>query len=78
MNVPLPRGMGFYDWVCQLINNNGSGLVPEPPPEAQWKTWANALILNLQLDGAVFPESFDSWTEWAERMVPILDEVADS
>lgn len=66
--VAYPAGMKFEDWAALLAETFS---VVDIPADLPWQEWGERFgdIANVDVP---FPENFDTWQEWAERVVESL------
>jgi hypothetical protein len=65
-----PRGMTWDQWNAlteELFAQQQLGVVPE----AQWRTWVDALVgVGLfQNSGVADSRGFDTWQDWANHLI---------
>lgn len=65
-----PRGMTAVDWCSQMtLGLDKYGAIPAIRDGSEWRRWANIVVQlpAAQLVQAPFPESFETWEQWAIR-----------
>lgn len=70
-----PVGMTWEAWSSEFAGNNLKfGLLPEQVPEAEWLTFANALMEDPLFTGMhpPIPGFFPDWKTWATALLECL------
>lgn len=73
-NVSLvydPRYHTWDSWACLMCELYATQMLMMPPPEADWKVWAEGLkaIDVFTNEGIPGPAPYDDWMEWAQAVV---------
>ena len=69
-----PRGMDWNNY-CALMDELFGSQALGTVPEENWRDWVDALngIGNFSQSGIPSQMQFNTWQEWAEQMVGIMD-----
>lgn len=73
-NVALvydPRYHTWDSWACLMCELYATQMLMMPPPEENWKSWAEGLkaIDVFTNEGIPGPAIYDNWMEWAQAVV---------
>lgn len=70
--VPFdPRGLTFQQWAMYMVELFADQNLSIPTAETDWRDWGLALAGNgyfAQYDVPI-PHTFDTWEEWAFRVI---------
>lgn len=74
----LPTGFTAVEWadrVLALTADNVTGRLDNPD---KWREWAAGFLRNSRSIDLLppDPEGFSDWREWAERMYPVIQQLA--
>lgn len=66
-----PRYHTWDSWASLMCELYSTQNLMMPPPETEWKDWANGLKAIDVFTNEAVPDSggFDNWFEWAEQLV---------
>lgn len=81
MTIPLtydPRYHTWDSWACLMVEAYAAQQLMVPPPEKEWKSWAEGLkaidvFTNEAIPG---PAPFQNWQDWAAAMVNAINRPA--
>lgn len=74
MNVPDPRDLEFNRWAAELALQDP--LVPLPPTESGWQTWAVNVLAYSGLTTLLNPPDpryYTDWRDWGTRLKETAD-----
>lgn len=67
----------FQEWAdFSLPSLERFGAIEIPPLEDGWKSWASGVVLlnGIAARGAPSPYEFNSWRDWAARLIEVVDD----
>lgn len=67
--LPQPQGLSFTDWAALLCEAFAELGLAQPPDETAWSSWACSLLYFPELATLPSPIGFNSWREWADRVI---------
>lgn len=67
--IVIPRNIDFLTWTSTLYQDLPNLSIPLAESEANWKQWAESMLLENELVAVPLPENFNDWRNWAEYFV---------